>query len=86
MRRGGQRERPAHFGVRTREHKLIYYDGLKDSPPDERWEFYDLSADPGETRNAVDDARHSNTVAGLKTRLRRMKEDLGDTEASLSLR
>ena len=43
------RERPSHYGVRTRDRKLVYYDGLEEAPEEERWEYYDLEADPEES-------------------------------------
>jgi len=71
-------QRPAHFGVRTHRHKLIYYDGLKDQPEEARWELYDLTADPQETRNVYDDATYEEIVAQLKARLRGLQTELGD--------
>jgi hypothetical protein len=76
---GGQPQRPAHFGIRTHEAKLIYYDGLTNVPPDARWEFYDLERDPRETRNAYGDARHRAIIGNLKQRLAALQAELGDS-------
>ncbi len=62
-------ERPAHYGIRTAKHKLIYYDGLRKQPPERRWEFYDLAGDPHESQNAYDDPQHQQTIAEIKGRL-----------------
>jgi len=74
----GSERRPAHFGIRTHRHKLIYYDGLKDRPEPQRWEFYDLVEDPHETRNAYGDAEHRDTIAQLKGQLWELQAELGD--------
>ncbi|HUT11934.1 MAG TPA: sulfatase/phosphatase domain-containing protein, partial [Thermoguttaceae bacterium] len=71
-------QRPAHFGVRTHQHKLIYYDGLKDQPEEKRWELYDLAQDPQETRNAYGDAEYREIVMRLKTLLREVQVELRD--------
>jgi len=72
------RRRPSHFGIRTQEHKLIYYDGLAKQPENRRWEFYDLKDDPAETRNAYDDPQYAKTIAALKQRLTQLQHKLGD--------
>jgi len=74
----GSPQRPAHFGVRTHRHKLIFYDGLKNRPEDQRWELYDLVNDPHETRNVYADAKNVEIIAQLKARLRGLQTDLGD--------
>jgi arylsulfatase A-like enzyme len=75
---GGEPRRPAHFGIRTATHKLIHYDGLRDRPADERWELYDLAADPHETRNVFGEAGQAGAIADLQARLARLQRDLGD--------
>lgn len=74
----GSPQRPAHFGVRTHQHKLICYDGLKTQPEEQRWELYDLAQDPQETRNAYGDAAYAEIVTQLKARLRELQTELGD--------
>lgn len=75
---GGQKERPAHFGIRTHDDKLIYYDGLQQAPEKSRWEFYDLTEDPKETTNVYDEGQHRDRIEELKKRLRNIQADLGD--------
>ncbi|MGM0487416.1 MAG: sulfatase family protein [Planctomycetota bacterium] len=74
----GSRRRPAHFGIRTHDAKLIYYDGLKEVPEEKRWEFYDLEADPKETRNRYDDPGNTGRIERLKGRLAELQSELGD--------
>jgi len=76
---GGQRERPAHFGIRTARYKLIYYDGIKGIPVERRWELYDLLKDPEETRNVFDREESAAVVPSLKLRLAELQAELGDT-------
>ncbi|MCA9192851.1 MAG: sulfatase [Planctomycetales bacterium] len=74
-------DNPAHLGIRTKTHKLIYYygcnyDGGYQTPP--AWELYDLASDPFETRNIVDEPQHSKLVSELKARLAQLRIDVGD--------
>ena len=78
---------PAHVGIRTKRHKLIYYYGVdfRDrgkprTPPG--WELYDLQEDPHETRNLIDDPAHRELVAELKQRLRDKRAAVGDDGAA----
>lgn len=74
-------DNPAHLGIRTKTHKLIYYygcnyDGGYRTPPG--WELYDLVNDPHETRNLYDDPSQSALVNELKTRLTKLRARVGD--------
>lgn len=74
-------DNPAHLGIRTKTHKLIYYygcnyDGGYQTPAG--WELYDLKNDPHETRNIYHDAAHAELVADLKTRLSDTRKRVGD--------
>lgn len=46
--------------------------------PRPKWELYDLSRDPGELNNLVDDSAYASTVEMLKTELVRWTERTGD--------
>lgn len=70
----GHHNTRAHYGVRTETHKLIYF-WTKD-----QWELYDLSADPHELRNLVDDPAQQATLARLKAELARLRTELGDAD------
>ncbi len=74
-------DNPAHLGIRTKSHKLIYYyacnyDGGYQTPP--AWELYDLVNDPHETKNLYDDPAQQELVADLKTRLVGTRNRVGD--------
>ena len=74
-------DNPAHMGIRTKTHKLIYfygcnYDGGYQTPAG--WELYDLRHDPQETRNLYGDPTQATLVADLKRRLKLARERCGD--------
>ncbi|MGB4136283.1 MAG: sulfatase [Microbacterium sp.] len=77
---------PAHYGIRTRTHKLIcYYNdplgvpGSSDRRFPVEWELYDLEADPQELHNVIDDPARSEILSTLRQRLDRIQEHYGDT-------
>jgi len=75
----------AHYGIRTAEHKLIFYYGLPlgqtDFPPTEpEWEMFDLRKDPQEMRNVYDDPAYDQVVARLKEQLLELKKQYDDTD------
>ncbi len=75
----------AHYGVRTRTHKLICYygDGLdqpgcrEDTYPPE-WELFDLQADPREMCSVYDDPAHAAIRTELTAELARLQQQVGD--------
>ncbi|MEZ5944580.1 MAG: sulfatase [Planctomycetaceae bacterium] len=74
-------DNPAHVGIRTKTHKLIYYygcnyDGGYQTPPG--WELYDLANDPHETRNLYDDPEQTAVVNHLKRQLADLRKQVGD--------
>jgi arylsulfatase A-like enzyme len=60
---------PQHYGIRTRNHKLIHFL----SEPD-NWELYDLEHDPGEMVNLYGDPASETLVQDLKSRLKELQE------------
>jgi len=66
----------AHYGVRTKRHKLIYY--YRDDPGPQEWELFDLEEDPHELINVYDDARYAETVEALQARLAQLRIEFGD--------
>lgn len=62
-----RRAAPAHYGLRTARHKLIYYYN------DDNWELFDLKADPCEMHSLHDDADHAQTMDGLKKELQALR-------------
>jgi len=80
----------AHFGVRTKRYKLIYYYGLglgvrgaKKTPTPPEWELFDLNKDPKEMNNVYDDPAYGNIVKELKAELIRLRKELGDDNDSI---
>ena len=79
-----QPERPAHYGIRTHTHKLIYYDGLarRGRESEACWELYDLQADPHERVNIYGRSEQDAVAARLKQRLGRLRSEYGDTQGT----
>lgn len=84
-------ENPAHYGIRTKDHKLVFFYGRTfgakagyknslDVPTQPGWEFYDINKDPHETKNLYNDPSYAVTIKKLKADLLRTKEELGDTD------
>jgi arylsulfatase A-like enzyme len=70
----GDHNTRAHYGVRTRTHKLIYF-WKKD-----QWELFDLPSDPRELHNLYGVPGHEQITATLKTELLRLKRALRDED------
>ena len=78
---------PAHFGVRTKKHKLIFYYGADYKQPNRyyentpvAWEFYDLEKDPKEMHNRYEDPAYAKVIAKLKKELIRQREEFDETD------
>ncbi len=74
------KERPAHFGIRTKKAKLIFYDGLEVTEPGNQWELYDLKKDPDENTNIYDAKMQARMTRELKSGLKRWRRVLGDVD------
>lgn len=70
----GDHNTRAHYGVRTRTHKLIYF--WKKG----QWELFDLERDPRELHNLYGQPGQEALTAELKTELARLKRDLRDED------
>jgi len=57
----GDHNTRAHYGVRTKTHKLIYF-WKKD-----QWELYDLVKDPNELKNVYNDPAYNPNLSLLRT-------------------
>lgn len=79
-------DRPAHYGLRTRRYKLIFYYGLPlghgdlDRPTKPGMELYDLARDPREMDNVYDDPAYREVADSLERELLEKKEELGDVD------
>ena len=78
---------PAHYGIRTRDYKLVFYYGMaldapgalpEQTPPG--WELYDLRKDPFEMNNVYNHPEYRSVVQKLKERLKLLKEEAGDPD------
>jgi arylsulfatase A-like enzyme len=76
---------PAHYGVRTRTHKLIgYYNdplgqlGAREPAVEPEWELFDLVADPHELCNVIADPAYREVALALRAELARLQAELGD--------
>lgn len=79
---------PAHYGIRTKRWKLIYYYGkplgMKGAnPPDTEpdWELFDMEKDPREMHNLYHDPKYSGIVKKLKAEMDRLQKQVGDSPA-----
>ena len=80
-------DNPAHYGVRTKDFKLIFFYGLPLDAPgavDTRtqpgWELYDLREDPHELKNVYGQPAYASVVTELKQELLRLKKEVGDDD------
>ncbi|MBI9063653.1 MAG: sulfatase [Marinilabiliaceae bacterium] len=78
---------PAHYGIRTKDYKLIFYYALNldtksfghpDSKP--AWELYDLRKDPLEMNNVYAHPEYKDVIAELKHQLDDLKVANGDDD------
>ncbi|MEU0562354.1 sulfatase [Dactylosporangium sp. NPDC006015] len=75
----------AHYGVRTHDHKLVFYyadgmglPGTSSSREAPEWELFDLKADPWELRSVYDDPAYAEVRATLLEELARVQQECGD--------
>ncbi|MFR9566576.1 MAG: sulfatase [Rikenellaceae bacterium] len=91
MHMGSKHSNPAHFGVRTKDYKLIFYYGVDYVPGGRNlwggrngwvtpvaWEFYDMKADPHEMRNEYKNPKYAKIIADLKGEILRQREELNE--------
>ncbi|MEE2659538.1 MAG: sulfatase [Candidatus Latescibacterota bacterium] len=75
----------AHYGLRTHQHKLIYFynDGLNQpgsghEAHQPEWELFDLEKDPYELKSVYDDPMYADLVPVLKDELHRLQDEVRD--------
>ncbi len=85
---------PGHFGIRTKDYKLIFFyakDFTNDRPRRPEfapsyietppgWELYDMRKDPKEMNNIYGDPKYASVVADLKAQLKQMRKDLNEED------
>lgn len=74
----------AHYGIRTRDTKLIHFYGLPlgkttypATPPE--WEMFDLQTDPQEMRNVIDDETYASRKSQMIEMLEDLRKSVGDS-------
>ena len=70
----GDHNTRAHYGVRTRTHKLIYF------PKKDQWELFDLANDPYELHNLYGGPGMAKLTADLTAELQRLKREMKDSD------
>ncbi len=70
---GDHRVQP-HYGIRTATEKLIFFHHIN------AWEFYDLTQDPDELHNLINDPAHATAIATARNRLILEKNRVHDTD------
>ena len=68
----GQFEVPSHYGIRTKDYKLIHFYDAKEEP---EWELYDLKKDPKEMVNKIEDPAYSDILNDLRKILKNKKAE-----------
>ncbi len=74
---------PAHFGARTKEHKLIFFYGTSTNgrnPTQPGWELYDLKKDPHEMNNVYKDPKYAPVIKELKAEMLRLRKKFNETD------
>ncbi len=85
MHRDSAHNVPAHYGVRTMRHKLIYFyndplgqPGAHEPIDPPEWELYDLEADPFEIENIYQRPEGARLIGELEAELARLQSAVGD--------
>jgi arylsulfatase A-like enzyme len=88
MHNDGDHHVPGHYGVRTKDYKLIYYygkplgmTGAFEPATAPEWEFFDLRKDKREMTNRYSELAYQGVIAKLKVELARLQKEVGDTAA-----
>ena len=86
MHNDGDHHVPGHYGIRTKQYKLIYYygkplgmRGAHEPPTEPAWEFYDLRKDKREMVNRYSDPGYQKIIQKLKAEMDRLQKQAGDT-------
>lgn len=81
------RDVAAHYGIRTKDSKLIFYYGLplgmtefEATAPE--WEFFDLLKDPHEMNNIYNDETSKKAIEKLKKKMKSLKKEFGDEDSN----
>jgi len=67
----GQFEVPSHYGIRTKDFKLIHFYEAEKEP---KWELYDMRNDPREMVNLIYDTEYADIFASMKIQLQEKRK------------
>ena len=88
MHRAHRHDNPAHYGIRTKDWKLIFYYGLPldaagaiPEPTVAGWELYDMQHDPLELHNVYNAPENKQVIAQLKAQLTSLKAKYDDPDS-----
>jgi len=78
-------DNPAHFGIRTKVYKLIFFYGMNykqggHKPTQPGWELYDMINDPHEMNNLYNNPRYVVVIRKLKAELMRLRKKYNETD------
>ena len=78
-------DNPAHFGIRTKVYKLIFFYGMNykqggPKPTRPGWELYDMINDPHEMNNLYNNPRYVVVIRKLKAELLRLRKKYNETD------
>ncbi len=83
-------DNPAHYGVRTKDAKIIFFYGLpldapgaKKKPTPPHWELYDLAKDPKEMNNVWGKPEYTQLQKKMLAILDEKKKQVGDTDEKI---
>ena len=72
----GQFEVPSHYGIRTKDFKLIHFYEAEEEP---KWELYDMENDPKEMVNLIHNPEYIDVFKKMKILLQDKKKQSEDT-------
>jgi arylsulfatase A-like enzyme len=78
---------PAHFGIRTKDWKLIFFYGADEKPDQGNartppgWELYNMRSDPQEMNNLYGNPEYKEIQEQLKGQLKAVRAEVGDSDA-----
>jgi len=86
-------DNPAHYGIRTKQYKLIFFYGLPldangavaNKPVEPFWELYDLKIDPNEMNNVYGHPAYEKITLKLKQELLDLKQQYQDKDEKYPL-
>ena len=73
----GQFEVPSHYGIRTKNYKLIHFYEAEEEP---KWELYDMKNDSKEMVNLIHNTEYLDVFRNMRILLQEKKKQYEDSE------